>query len=220
MTVSDDGGGSAVQIFDNGLLTISANLTAATDGVYVAGGGVLELVSGTLTTANLALAGPGTLDRTGGTVAIGSYAGSLPFFVPGLYLQEGATLTLGVGDSLSGNLSISGTGSLLIANRPLSLAAITLDEGGQLALTSFSDTWSGRATAMSVDGNQAGLLQGYVTAGLLLISNNPDPVAFVFDAGTNKTYVTVTAVPEPASLMLAGCGAAALGLRRRWRRRG
>jgi MYXO-CTERM domain-containing protein len=190
--------------------TANASVTGS-GSIVVFPGGILELVSGTLTANELSLTGSGAFDRSGGNLAIGGLEND------GLTLFGGATLAIEPGDTLMGAVAVGGTGSLLTANRPLDLDSLVLFSGGQLLLASFSGTWNGQPIALSLFGNETTTLEAYRTSNLLLFANNPDPVSFVYDFATNKTYVT--AVPEPSTWAMGLAGlVAAWGWRRRGRR--
>lgn len=172
-----NGNGDRATFNVNGDVTVNGSAGAFSDGV-------INLIAGTLSTPNLSFSGAGSAGQSGGN-----------YDVTDLLLSGGATLTIGLGDSID-SLSVAGAGSLLDAFAPLTLSSLSLGNGGVLYLGAFTGTGAISNWGLRVTGDDTVFLQSLIELGLLTAGLSP--LSVIFDAGTNMTYVTFVsaAVPE------------------------
>ena len=225
-----------------GTLQIDTNAAATINGtVTVAAGGRLNVISGgTLTTTNLDLSAAGGFNLSGGTVRLGG--GTLTDAA----LTLPATATLGGSGTLTGTLANLGTvapgvgtatfGRLGVGGAYSQSTAATLDIvlGGTTAAVSYDQLAVAGAASL------AGTLDvSAAPAFAPSLGQSFDVITFASESGrfgtvnlpplspglawdTSRLYadgtIAVAAVPEPATLGLAGVAAAGL-LGRRSRRR-
>ncbi len=187
ITVSDGGlvstpggiigdGGTMISVTGTGsrLVTGSAD---AIDGVAVAAGGVMEMLSGTVVASTLSLSGPGAFVRGGGG-----------YDVMNLRL-EGGSLDFTTADSVTADISVTDSATLVLLNG-LSLSGnLVLDRGGAL-------TRSAEAIAVG------GLFIADSVAFALLVGDSIG----VLDIA-NGSAVTTAAALSLSSLSIDGSGA-------------
>ena len=144
----------------------------------------MNLIAGTLSTPSLSFSGAGSAGQSGGH-----------YDVTNLSLAGGATLAFGLGDSID-SLVISDAGSRLDGLAPLTLASLSLTNGGILYLGAFTGTGAISNWGMRMAGDCKSFLENLIFAGL--ITDGPSPLQVIFDPVSNMTYVTSTpgAVPE------------------------
>lgn len=150
---------------------------------------------------------PAVSITTGNTLAIGDGGtGSMNFggalTIGGTYLYElnGGTNAADLGD-VTGNLTLSGILDLV------QLGTYTV--GDKFTLFAYDGTLSG---------NFAGILDDTIFTdggGLWTVNYNDSSAGLNGGVSSTNTYVTITAVPEPASAVLGGLGLLALLRRRR-----
>jgi hypothetical protein len=168
-------------------------------------GGIINLDSGTLSAQTLSLYGVGSLNQAGGHYATTS-----------LNLSNGAAIGYGIGDSID-SLNVDGLGSLLDEQAPLALLGLSLTNGGVLHLGAFTGSGTVSNWALRLTGNGQSFLEyliagGFITGGVM-------PLVVTYDAGSNATFVSITAVPEPSTYAMAIVGLACGGWQMVRRRR-
>ena len=189
--------------------TLDVNGDTTATSVAAWSSGVVNLHSGTLSTADLSLSDVGSVTQTGGHYA-----------VTNLWLSGGATLGYGPADSVD-TLSINGAGSLLDEFSPLSLASLSVANGGVLRLDSFTGSGAVSNWGLRVDGDQSSYLNTLILGNLI---TGPS-LQVVYDSGSNFTYITTFSVPVPEIDPASGLSALSLAmgalglLERRGRRR-
>jgi len=202
-TVGNNAGGSGANL-TTGFLTINSGGT-------VTNGGTLKLGAGASTVAGN-LKGIVTLD--GGTLNVTSHlwigAANLTLGIidinNGGILNIGGMLGLGTGNATSasggvGFLNVNDGGILNLANIHSGGTQGSIQAGSLLDISG-----SGLVT---IGGNFVSVMNGYIAAGRITGDDVVGNVTAVFDTGLNKTFLTVTPVPEPSTmalLALAGLG--------------
>ena len=141
-------GGS--DIHSGGVVNVNGDITVAG---AVSSWGVISLNSGTLTAGSLGGSGPGSVTRTGGHYSVGN-----------LHLSNGAALTYGDGDSISGGIYLNGgslsrtrtinAGSFGVSNATLDLITGDSFAGG-------SDIHSGGVVNVNGDTTVAGAVSSW-----------------------------------------------------------
>jgi hypothetical protein len=126
--------------------------------------------------------------------------------VDGLNISAGAALAFHEDDLVS-QVMISGAGSLLAATAPLSVADLSVTDGGVLRLDSFTGNGPVPSWALAIDGDRRTLLDSYLTTGA--ITTGATPVTVFFDQPSGRTFVT--AVPEPSTWCMAFIGLTVAG---------
>ena len=167
-------------------------------------GGIINLTSGTLSAQRLFFDGVGSVSQAGGHYATAS-----------LELYDGASLAYSTGDSID-SLFVDGAGSLLSAQSPLELLGLSLSNGGILYLSAFTGSGTVSNWALRLSGNNQSFLENLITDGF--ITGSSGPLMVTYDGGSNATFVTFTAVPEPSTYAMALVGIACGGWQM-WRRR-
>ena len=164
--------------------TFNANGSITLTSADVYSDGVINLIAGTLSTPSLSLSGVGSAGQSGGN-----------YDVTNLFLDGGATVAFGLGDSID-SLSVAGAGSLLNELAPLTLSSLSLTNGGVLYLGAFTGTGTISNWGLRITGDDTVFLQALIELGLLTAGLSP--LSVIFDAGSNMTYVTLVsgAVPE------------------------
>jgi hypothetical protein len=112
--------------------------------------------------------------------------------VTNLSLYGGATLSFGLGESID-SLSIMDAGSRLDGLAPLTLASLSLTNGGILNLGDFTGTGAIADWGLRMAGDDTFFLKGLIRGGRL--TAGIFPLSVIFDADSNMTYV-IRAVPE------------------------
>ncbi|MEI8319698.1 MAG: PEP-CTERM sorting domain-containing protein [Planctomycetia bacterium] len=194
---STNGAGHHATFNVNGDVTIAGSAKAFSDGI-------INLNSGTLSAHSLTLTGAGAAGQAGGHFAVSD-----------LLLSSGVSLSYLAGDSVD-NLTVDGAGSLLDELNPLSLTSLSLTGGGILHLGAFTGSGPVSNWALSLSGDDTSLLESLIAGGS--ITGGSGPLVVTYDSGSNATFVSVTAVPEPSTYAMALAGLACGGwqiLRRR-----
>lgn len=204
----------------NGILTLTAASTYT--GATVVSAGTL-LVNGSLGNTAVTVQSGATLGGTGGTIGTGTAS---------VMVASGGTLAPGssIGAlAVNGNVTVGGTyafeydggtvnGDLLDVNGTLTLNSATL------SLTDFggnSYTLGNKFTLAAYDTLAPGsVFSGYADDSLYSINGgswlfNYNDTTAGLNGGSGNAYITITAVPEPAAVLLGGLGL--LGLLRRRR---
>jgi T5SS/PEP-CTERM-associated repeat protein len=217
MTVSDNASvvvAAGTTVGEGSSLTITgASLT--TTSVDVASGGSLSLgTDGILTSANTTITSGATLTGAGsisgsttvaGTLGIGNSTGPMTF--ENLSLTSGSVFAYELaGGTAAADLGLVGE-SLDLGGAILDLVQLgTFTMGDKFTLFSY-DTISGTFDGLGQGDSFAG-------AGGLWNINYFDDTAGQ-NGGTGDNFVTITAIPEPAAVLLGGLGLLALLRRRR-----
>jgi len=195
-----------------GTLLIHGNQSAATGAITVAGGATLGgrgTAGGAVTVLASGILSPGASVESLAVGATAFASGSSTFF----YEVDSAATLSAAADLLVSNGSLSiGSGSILqftdLANTPAAFP-----QGTKFTLISYgSNGWDGGLFTYS--GNELTNLETFSTGLNSWEIRYDDPVGgsnFTSDQ-LSGTSVTITAVPEPASLALAGLGIAAAAL--------
>jgi hypothetical protein len=228
----DESGGLVVN--SGGILTATGNSTIGNN----AGGAGANLTTGFLT-----INSGGTVNA-GGTLRLGAGASTVAGNLKGILTLDGGTLsvsshlwvgnnnlTLGIVDINSGGiLNVGGMLGLGTANATSAsggLGLLNVNDGGVLNLANIHAGGSqGSIQAgslldisgsglVTLPGNFVAVLDGYISAGRITGNDIAGNVQAVFDAGLNKTLLTV--IPEPSTLALVAL--TGLGLAFRLRRK-
>ena len=202
-----------------GILNMSGGSALASDGIIVgnwqAVGATFNMSGGTFTSQVLTSPGtgwwdqfvvgnevPGTLNMSGGAIiATGDMIlsranGSSTVNMTGGTIDISGTIHASYGNKKPVDFNLGGgvvtAGELVMKSR------------GKLDLTEG---------VMILDGNVEGDINAYITAGLITGYDGTGTVSAVFDAISDTT--TLSAIPEPATMMLLSLGSLALLRRRR-----
>ena len=182
----------------NGDVTLAGYAQAYSDGI-------INLNAGTLTAQSLYLYGAGSVTQAGGHYATAS-----------MNLSSGVSVAFLAGDSVD-RLSVDGAGSVFDEQFPLTLLSMALTNSGVLHLNAFTGSGAVSNWALRLNGNDQSLLETLIAGGS--ITGAVSPLVVTYDAGSDSTYVSIAAVPEPSTYAMAFVGLACGGWQMVRRRR-
>jgi len=160
-------------------------------------GGIINLSLGTFSAQTLYLDGVGSANQAGGHYATTS-----------LNLSSGVSVAFLAGDSVD-RLSVDGAGSVFDEQSPLTLLSMALTNSGVLHLNAFTGSGAVSNWALRLNGNDQSILETLIAGGY--ITGAVSPLVVTYDAGSDTTYVSIAAVPEPSTYAMAFVGLACGG---------